>query len=259
MKYLVPLRSLTLTLLLAGVIASNALAQQRPAPSTREVLTNEAIISLTKAGFKERTIVTLIRTSATSFDISTLKLVEMKKRGVSERVIAEMIEIANRGEVLNRLSSLRDDEFFAKDDDAFFNGPIFKELPSEKEAKRREDEAQIFGSQSGGGSRTRSRGIGPNGERSDQGEVTGSASVRLVRPSGEQSNAAPRLERAPKLDNRGVLEMIQAGFSEGTVLRKIEGSQVEFDMSAKALEDLRRNRVSERVISAMKTAMDESK
>jgi hypothetical protein len=63
----------------------------------------------------------------------------------------------------------------------------------------------------------------------------------------------------PKLDNRGVLDMMQAGFSEGTIIRKIESSQVEFDLSPKAVEDLKKNRISERIISAMKTAMDESK
>jgi hypothetical protein len=118
----------------------------------------------------------------------------------------------------------------------------------------------IFGSQSGSGSRTRSRGgLGPNGERSQQGEVMGSATVKIVRPPGEQNNAEPKLQQAQKLDNKGVLDMIQAGFSEGTVLRKIESAQVEFDLSPKALDDLRKNRVSERVINAMKTAMDESK
>lgn len=249
MKYLVPL---CLTLFLA---ASISFAQDK----SREILTNDSIISLAKAGFKERTIITLIRTSQTRFDISTMKLVELKKRSVSERVISEMIEITNRGELTQRLSTLRDDEFFAKDDDAFFNGPIFKELPSEKRAKKMEDEAMVFGSQSGGGSKAQSRGIGPNGERQQQSETTGSASVRIVRPSGEPGGATPKLERAAKLDNRGVLDMIQAGFSEGTIIRKIETSQVDFDLSPKAVEELKKNRISERIISVMKTAMDDSK
>jgi hypothetical protein len=245
-------------LALAATGAANA--QSRPENHRREVLNNEAIVNLTKAGFKERTIITLIRTSETAFDISTAKLVDLKKRGVNERVINEMIERANYGAVAQRFTSLRDDEFFAKDDDAFFNGPIFKELPTEKEAKKREEEAMIFGSQSGSGSKTRSRGVGgPNSERSQQGEVMGSATVKIIRPPGEQNSAEPKLQRAPKLDNKGVLEMIQAGFSEGTVIRKIESSQVDFDLSPKALGDLRQNRVSERVITAMKTAMDESK
>jgi hypothetical protein len=254
MKYLAPLRLVIILALAAG--AANA--QTRPDNNRREVLTNEAIINLAKAGFKERTIITLIRTSDTAFDISTAKLVELKRRGVNERVISEMIERTNYGAAAGRLTTLRDDEFFAKDDDAFFNGPIFKELPTEKEAKRREDEAMIFGSQSGSGSKTRSRGMGPNGDRSQQSESSGTATVRIIRPPSE-GNPEPKLQRAPKLDNKGILEMVQAGFSEGTVIRKIESSQVDFDLSSSALSDLRQNRVSERIIAAMKTAMDELK
>ena len=256
MKYLVPL---CLVMLLALASAGVANAQNRPGVNKNEVLTNEAVINLSKAGFKERTIITLIRTSETKFDISTPKLVELKKRGVNEKVINEMIERTNYGAAAQRMTSLRDDEFFAKDDDAFFNGPIFKELPTEKEAKKREDEAMIFGSQSGSGSRNRSRGgLGPNGDRREQSETSGSATVRIIRPPSEGS-PEPKLQRAPKLYNKGVLEMIQAGFSEGTVIRKIESSQVDFDLSPNALGELRQNRATERIITAMKTAMDESK
>ncbi|MGH8598243.1 MAG: hypothetical protein ACREXT_16445, partial [Gammaproteobacteria bacterium] len=108
--------------------ATSAAAQSTPSTASREVLTNESIINLAKAKFKENTIITLIRTSETRFDISTPKLVELKKRGVNERVINEMIERTNYGAAAQRFNSLRDDEFFAKDDAAFFNGPIFKEL-----------------------------------------------------------------------------------------------------------------------------------
>lgn len=254
MKYLKPL---CLAVLLAMTVASAAFAQDS---RSREILTNESIVSLTKASFKERTIVTLIRSSETAFDISTLKLVELKKRGVSERIITEMIEVTNRRDMAQRLTTLRDDEFFSKDDDAFFNGSqVFKELPTEKEARQKENEAMIFGSQSGSKSKARSRGVGPNGESDQSGEVMGSASVRIIRPQGETSGSTPKLERAPKLNNQGVLEMVQAGFSEGTIIRKIENSQVDFDLSPKAVEDMKKNRVSERVVAAMKTAMDESK
>jgi len=255
MKFLTSLY-IVIILALVSTVAANA---QIPADTKREVLTNEAIINLTKAGFKDRTIINLIRNSETAFDISTLKLVELKKRGVNEKVINEMVERTNFRVAAQRLTSLRDDEFFSKDDDAFFNGPIFKELPTEKEAKRREDEAMIFGSQSGSGSRNRTRGgLGPNGDRSQQTETTGSASVRIIRPPSE-GGSEPKLQRAPKLENKDVMEMIQAGFSEGTVIRKIESSQVDFDLSTNALIALRQNRVSERIITAMRTAMDESK
>lgn len=255
MKYLASFCLVTI-IALVSTIAANA---QNPIDNKREVLTNESIINLSRARFKDRTIINLIRNSETAFDISTPKLVELKKRGVNEKVITEMVERTNYRVATQRLTSLRDDEFFSKDDEAFFNGPIFKELPTEKEAKRREDEAMIFGSQSGSGSKNRSRGgMGPNGDRSQQSETTGSATVRIVRPPGE-GGAEPKLQRAPKLENKDIMEMIQAGFSEGTVIRKIESSQVEFDLSQKALGDLRQNRVSEKVITAMKTAMDESK
>lgn len=251
MKYLVPL-----CLVISLAFAGESYAQDS---RSREVLTNDSIVSLTKAGFKERTIVTLIRSSETAFDITTLKLVELKKRGVSERIISEMIEITNNRDAAQRLTTLRNDDFFSKDDDAFFNGSqIFKELPTEKEARQKENEAQIFGSQSGGKSKARSRTVGPNGEREDSSELMGSASVRIIRPPSE-GGATPKLERAPRLSNQGVLEMVQAGFSEGTIIRKIETSQVDFDLSTKAVEDLKKNRVTERVLSAMKTAMDESK
>ncbi|MGH9766801.1 MAG: hypothetical protein ACREAB_05135 [Blastocatellia bacterium] len=255
MKYLASLCFVTI-LALASAGAANA--QNRPDSNEREVLTNEAVINLSKAGFKDRTIINLIRNSDTAFDISTPKLVELKKRGVNEKVINEMVERTSYRVAAQRLTSLRDDEFFAKDDEAFFNGPIFKELPTEKEAKKREDEAMIFGSQSGSGSRNRSRGgLGPNGDRSQQTETTGSASVRIIRPG--ESASEPKLQRAPKLENKDVMAMVEAGFSEGTVIRKIESSQVDFDLSSKSLVALRQNRVSERIITAMKTAMDESK
>src|SRR5262249_8499009 len=152
MKYLARLGVIIIIVLVA---ASGALAQSQ---DRNEVLNNQSIINLTKARFKDSTIITIIRTSETQFDISTAKLVDLKKRGVSERVISEMIARTNMGIAAQRLGSLRDDEFFSKDDDAFFNGPIFKQVPSEKEAKKREDEAMIFGSQSGSKSGTRSRG-----------------------------------------------------------------------------------------------------
>jgi hypothetical protein len=53
--------------------------------------------------------------------------------------------------------------------------------------------------------------------------------------------------------------MIQAGFSEGTVLRKIEITEVNFDLSGKAVAELRQNRVTERIIRAMNEAMNEER
>jgi hypothetical protein len=52
---------------------------------------------------------------------------------------------------------------------------------------------------------------------------------------------------------------VEAGFSEGTIIRRIEQSPVEFDLSAAKLDDMRKRRVSDKVIAAMKTAMGEDK
>lgn len=254
--------SLLLALLSSSVVVVSAQRREaeRPGPA-RQVLTNEAVIDLSRAGFRERTIVTLIRSSETAFDISTPKLVELKKRGVNERIISEMIERTNAGEARRRLTTLQQDDFFSMADDEFFKGSsIYKEVPTEREARQKEGAARIFGSQSGTESSSRTRGWGGNGERQQSGEVLGSASVQIIRPGGEGGGTAPpKLERAPRLDNSGVVEMVQAGFSEGTIIRKIELAQVEFDLSAAELAALRQNRVSERIIKAMMTAMDESK
>jgi hypothetical protein len=251
---------LCLTVVLTLLMSAPAVTAQ--APQAREVLTNESVIRLARARFKERTIIHLIRTSPTAFDISTTKLIELKRSGVSEKIISEMIERQTLAAGMQSAASLRDDEFFTADDEAFFNsgssrlGPLNDKRAKNSEPKQ-SNETSIFGSNSGSQGRTRSRGLGHSGDQASQSEAAGTATVRIIRPPSEASE--PKLERAPKLDNQAVIEMVQAGFSEGTVLRKIEITQVEFDLSAKALAELRRNRVSERLIKAMTEAMNEEK
>lgn len=249
----------TLSLLLACSTVQTTHAQGAP---VREVLSNDSIINLVKAGFKEGTIISLIRTSPVTFDITTAKLVTLKKNRVSEKIITAMIERQNFGGGMAN-GSLADDEFFKADDDAFFRGvnpnqpaPGQKDAPTQADPRMDETETPIFGSRSGGKSQSRSRGLGgPNGSASNEGETFGSASVKILRPPSEAGGGAPKLERAPKLDNKAILDLIEAGFSEGSILRKIESSQVDFDISAKALAELRKNRVSEAVIKAMAEAM----
>lgn len=259
MKSLIPF---TLALLLACGAVQTTHAQGTP---VREVLSNDSIINLVKAGFKEGTIISLIRTSPVTFDITTAKLVTLKKNKVSEKIITAMIERQNFSSGMGS-GSLADDEFFKADDDAFFRGvnpnqpqpgaPSQKDAPTQIDPRMDESETPIFGSRSGGKSQSRSRGLGgPNGSVSNEGETFGSASVKILRPPSEAGGGAPKLERAPKLDNKAILDLIEAGFSEGSILRKIESSQVDFDVSAKALADLRKNRVSEPVIKAMAEAM----
>jgi hypothetical protein len=86
----------------------------------------------------------------------------------------------------------------------------------------------------------------------------GSASVRIIRPPTESGGAGePKLERTPTLTNDSVVELVEAGFTEGTIIRRIENSPVEFDLTPARLEELRKRRVSEPVIAAMRAAMGE--
>lgn len=237
----------------------------------REVLNNESIVNLVKAKFKEVTILSLIRTSPVSFDITTNKLVQLKKNGVNEKIITAMIErqttLMGMSGGAGDYASLGDDEFFRQGDEEFFkrSGPQGRPAPNSGNSSSnggngggQSNEMDIFGSRSGGHNKTESRGMGPgpNGSASGSTETMGSASVRIVRPPSEAGGAGePKLQRQPKLDNKAILDLIEAGFSEGTILRKIENSQVNFDLSTKSLSDLRKNRVSESIIKAMSEAM----
>jgi hypothetical protein len=56
-----------------------------------------------------------------------------------------------------------------------------------------------------------------------------------------------------------VIKLVEAGFSEGTIIKRIEDSPADFDLSSTKLEELRRRRVTEAIILAMTDAMgDES-
>lgn len=56
-----------------------------------EQITNQEIISLTKAGFDEVLIIQKIKTSTTDFDLSTDALIELKKNKVPDQVVVAMM------------------------------------------------------------------------------------------------------------------------------------------------------------------------
>jgi hypothetical protein len=245
-----------LCLSLAAVAALHAdlpaQSSSKNSPTRREVLNNDAVINLVRAGFKEKTVISIILTSPVAFDVSTPRLIELKKRGVSERVVLVMMQ---RQEMFNQgaaLSDFSEQNLFRPEDEEFFNSPPKVRMPGDERRSSDSEGTSVFGSRSGSESRTRSRG-GISGESEHEGEVSGSATVRIIRPQAE--GGGPKLERARKLDNQAVIDMVQANFSEGTVLRRIENTHVEFDLSPTGLAELRRNRVSERIIKAMETAM----
>lgn len=57
-----------------------------------EVMTNDEVISLTKAGLAGSVIIGKIRTSKSNFDMSTDALIKLKQSGVPDDVVAAMLE-----------------------------------------------------------------------------------------------------------------------------------------------------------------------
>ncbi|HUS11070.1 MAG TPA: hypothetical protein VMZ30_11440 [Pyrinomonadaceae bacterium] len=211
-------------------------------------LTNQAVVKLVKANFKEKTIISIIGSRATRFDLSTERMIDLKRSGVSERIILAMLA---RQQGFDFDDSWNDEAFFSQGNDAQNidkqGGPAGNSAP--------DNSTDIFGSSGGFHGSTRSKG----GNSASGGDTitTGSATVRILRPPAE-AGAVPKLEKVATLTNDSIVELIEAGFSEGTIIRRIERSPVEFDLSPEKLAELRRHRVSEKILSAMKTATGET-
>lgn len=242
-----------LAVALCGAAAARVEARQQPRQQSgagaEEPLTNAGIVKLVRAKFAEKTIIAVIRSRPARFDLSPDRLVELKRAGVPERVILAMLA---RGEA-NAVARQSADDDFANDPffDGFGGGAAGDAQPSASDP----NETNIFGSSGGARGRTRTNGLGGGAEGETQ--TTGSASVRIVRPPAEAGGAPPKLERTPTLTNESVVEMVNAGFSEGTIIRRIEQSPADFDLSPAKLEELRRRRVTDPVIGAMRAAMSD--
>lgn len=234
------LRSLVVLAFVCCVGASVARAQGGSEAS----LTNASVIRLSRAGFREKTLIAIIRSRPTRFDLAPERLIELKKSGVPERVILTMIE----REQTDAVARMDWDE----DDDGFFSGGNGAAPTSPNPGG-----TDIFGSSGGASGRMRSNG-GRGGVENDT-QTLGSATVRIIRPPTEAGGAGEsKLERTPTLTNESVVGLVEAGFTEGTIIRRIEQSPVEFDLAPAKLEELRQRRVTEPVIEAMRTAMGET-
>ena len=222
-------------------LSTTLLAQQ----SQRDVpLTNAAVVKLARAGFKEKTIISIISARIPAFDLSADRMIELKRNGVSEKIIVAMLA---RQEGMDPF----DDESWG---DEMSMGSM--ELPKGSSPGNGSDgsSTNIFGSSGGARGQTRSR--GGNSSVSGDTITTGSATVRILKPPTEAGGAGPtKLEKAKTLTNDSIVELVEAGFSEGTIIRRIEQSPVEFDLGAAKLEELRKQRVSEKILAAMKVAM----
>jgi len=220
------------------LLTVGANAQQQDGP-----LTNVSIVKLVKAGFKEKTIIAIINNRPADFKLDTEHLIELKRNGVNENIILAMLSV-QMGTVL-----LSEDEWSV---DPFFKD--FKKQNGGESQSQSSSENNIFGSGSSSQSSSRSRG-GSGGNQNDN-NLSGSATVRIIKPQTEGGGAAaPKLEKTPTLTNEGVIRLVEAGFSEGTIIKRIEDSPVEFDLSPAKLDELFKKRVTDAIIAAMRAAM----
>jgi hypothetical protein len=230
-------RTLLLLALLVAAAFIPVTAQQRD-----QLLTNQSVIKLVKAGFREKTVIAIIRSRPSRFDLSPDRLIEMKRAGVGEQIILAMLS--------------HEGEFTVAEDDDLENDPFFRSAgkPSTGASPGGSggSSMDIFGSSSG--SRARTSTNGPDGSSSGETDTTGSVTARILRPPTEEG-VAPKMEKTPTLTDDSIIDLVDAGFSEGTIIRRIEQSPADFDLSAAKVAELRRRRVSDRVIVAMNVAM----
>ncbi len=86
MKSFFPKTLITFCLLAACAFGVSAQNKQNEGP-----LTNAEIVKLVKAGFKEKTIVLIIASRPANFDLSSDRMIQLKRNGVSENIIVAML------------------------------------------------------------------------------------------------------------------------------------------------------------------------
>lgn len=228
--------ALIITVLSTGFVGAQKTDNNTP-------LTNAAVLKLVRAGFKEKTVISIIDARPPSYDLSPERMIELKRSGVSENIILAM---------LSRQQGL------TIGDDAWENDPFFQDKRDKQKGNstsgNAENQRDIFGSSGSGQSSTRTRDGGSTDAAGDT-VTTGTATVRIIRPPTERSSAPLKLEKQPSLTNESIIELVEAGFSEGTIVRRIEQSPVNFDLSPARIADLRKHRVGDKILAAMKTAM----
>jgi hypothetical protein len=240
---------------LALILSPAALAQTSQPQKT---LTNASVVKLVKAGFKEKTIISVINSRMPNFDLSTERMIELKRNGVSEKIIMAMLA---RQEGMDPLDddTWADEEFMSKGLDPKVDNRSGSNSGSSSGAPSSDPGTSIFGSSGGVKGQSRSN-MGNGGVDSDI-MTTGSATVKILRPPSEAGGAGSsvKLEKTKSLTNESIVELVEAGFTEGTIIRRIEQSPVEFDLAPAKLDDLRKRRVSEKIVTAMKAAMGDEK
>src|SRR5688572_32114840 len=132
--------------------------------SQQQALNNAAVVKLTKAGFKEKTIISIIGSRVPNFDLSPDRMIELKRNGVTEKVIMAMLA---RQEGMEPF----DDETWA--DEEFMTKGIDPKGNNTSGGSGSDPGTSIFGSS--GGAKGRSRSNMGNGGVDNDIVTTGSA------------------------------------------------------------------------------------
>ena len=224
----------------AAVCCATALTSYAQLPEPP--LTNAAVIKLVRAGFKDKTVIAIINNRPGTFKLDPDRLIELKRNGVSENIILAMLA--------------QEDSFVLTEDDWSLDSTFGRNRNRGGVDDQKQPGGDIFGS--GSGSQGQRNGRGLSGANEEETTTTGSATVRILRPSSEAGGAGPlKLEKTPTLDNEAVIKLVEAGFSEGTIVKRIEDSPADFDLSVAKIAELRRRRVPDTIIAAMTAAMSE--
>jgi hypothetical protein len=67
--------------------------------TAQEVLTNDSLIALKKAGLSDSIIISKIKSSQTKFDASTKGIIDLKKAGMSDQVIEAVVNAGSAAPV----------------------------------------------------------------------------------------------------------------------------------------------------------------
>jgi hypothetical protein len=89
------LRSLPALFLCLALLGAAARAQSANG-AKEEVLTNESVVTMTRAGLSPNIIIGKINTAPTNFDLSTAELLRLKRERVADAVVEAMLGAANR-------------------------------------------------------------------------------------------------------------------------------------------------------------------
>ncbi|HEY0245405.1 MAG TPA: hypothetical protein VGC01_07590 [Mucilaginibacter sp.] len=92
-----------LLLLCISVFLNSVCAQVKP---PAEILTNTSVMEMHKAGLDDDIIISKISGSQGNFDLSTTKLIELKKAGISSTIVKALMDKTNNSSVVSVKTSI---------------------------------------------------------------------------------------------------------------------------------------------------------